>query len=420
MLAAMSATPTPPEAAPVRAGRGRDDACPGALRLHAADDGGLARVRVPAGLLAVDQALALAEAAQALGDGELETTSRGNVQLRGLAADAGAELAARLRAVGLLPSESHERVRNIVASPLAGLDGVGFAELRPWVCELDELLRGSETARELSGRFLFALDDGRGDVAALDADVTLIARPAGAGAWLRLGRSARVAELAGLADGPRLALRAAEEFVRLRSGAWRVREADPDGSLLAERLGAEGLPWRSLPALPGTRPVVGAVAGGGALSVGLRFGRASVEQWRALAGAARGELRITPWRGVVLPGADPAALPGLAAAGLRTDPRSPWEQASACTGAPGCAKSLADVRADAATALAADAPGEARLLPVHWSGCERRCGHPAGRWVDVLATGSGYRVAVRQYDDSGTEVTTQQMVAAVAAARRTT
>ncbi|MFD0350157.1 hypothetical protein ACFQ0M_37235 [Kitasatospora aburaviensis] len=100
--------------------RARPGACgrlSGALRLHTADDGALARVRLPGGLLTERQALALAEAATALGDGGLEVTSRGNVQLRGLAAGCGAELGARLRAVGLLPSDTHERVRNIVASP---------------------------------------------------------------------------------------------------------------------------------------------------------------------------------------------------------------------------------------------------------------------------------------------------------------
>lgn len=132
---------------------------------------------------------------------------------------------------------------------------------------------------------------------------------------------------------------------------------------------------------------------------------------------------------MVLPGAGPALLPELAALGLRTDPASPWEQATACTGAPGCAKSLADVRADAAAAL--DAPLDAPpagppanglpALPVHWSGCPRRCGHPVGHWVDVLATGpAAYRVADSQQPDGATEVTTQQMAAAVAAARRTT
>jgi precorrin-3B synthase len=80
------------------------------------------------------------------------------------------------------------------------------------------------------------------------------------------------------------------------------------------------------------------------------------------------------------------------------------------------------VRADAAAALdatALDATAESGGLPVHWSGCERRCGHPAGDWVDVLATASGtYRIGRQAV--SMNEVTNHQMAAAVAAARRTT
>src|SRR4051812_21267554 len=69
------------------------DACPGALRLHAADDGFLARIRVPGGVLDVDQARALGDVARRLGDGALHLTSRGNVQLRGLRDGCGGELA---------------------------------------------------------------------------------------------------------------------------------------------------------------------------------------------------------------------------------------------------------------------------------------------------------------------------------------
>ncbi|MBT2366296.1 hypothetical protein J7E88_13525 [Streptomyces sp. ISL-10] len=113
-------------------------------------------------------------------------------------------------------------------------------------------------------------------------------------------------------------------------------------------------------------------------------------QWRLLARTAEahgtGELRVTPWRGVVLPGVPGALLPALADAGLVTSPDSPWLGVGACTGRPGCAKSLADVRADATARIAAGAGG----LPVYWSGCERRCGHPRGAWVDVVATGDGH------------------------------
>lgn len=440
MLAAMP--PTLDATAPGAAvpDRGRADACPGALRLHPADDGALARVRLPGGLLTVRQAMALADAAEALGDGELETTSRGNVQLRGLASHCGAELAERLRAVGLLPSDTHERVRNIVASPLAGLDGHGFADVQAWVRELDARLCASDWAAGLSGKFLFALDDGRGDVAAFDADVTLIAGPDGS-ALLRLGRAAHGRpvpagqEVTAVLDAARAFLDALRESGRK---AWHLRE-------VPGLLPAGPVP---VPAFAGAAPAVGVVrtvasfpavgrlataAGGavaGGLSVGMRFGRAGAAQWRELAGACAGEIRLTPWRGAVLPGSPADRLPALAAAGFRTAPGSPWERATACTGLPGCAKSRADVRADAARALdvaaAAGSPPGMGLpttgLPVHWSGCERRCGHPAGRWVDVLATGQGYRVTVNGPAAAGAavDVTNEEMAEAVAEARRTT
>src|ERR687898_853780 len=96
--------------------RDRADACPGALQTPAAADGALARVRVPGGSLSTGKLRVLAAAARDLGDGALELTSRGNVQLRGLAADATTELGDRLAAAGLLPSPTHETARNVLAS----------------------------------------------------------------------------------------------------------------------------------------------------------------------------------------------------------------------------------------------------------------------------------------------------------------
>ncbi|MEU4092587.1 precorrin-3B synthase [Streptomyces sp. NPDC026673] len=397
------------------AGRGRDDACPGALRLHAADDGGLARIRIPGGLLTIRQADAPAVAADRLGDGRIDLTSRGNLQLRGLRdPGAGADLAELLGGAGLLPSWAHERARNVVASPLAGLDGRGHGDLRRWIRELDALLCASPGGAGLSGRFLFALDDGRGDTAALGADVTLIARPGAATAELRLaGRP--VAEVPA-DEAPRWAVRAAETFLTLAAErgarAWRIADLDPDGTALAARLHAEGAPPVGPPdacanGTAGGPPRIGLVPHPDgttcALSVGVRLGRLTTGAWRLLAETARsgdGELRVTPWRGVVLPGLPPSAaretLDRLAAAGFLTGEESPWRGVTACAGRPGCAKSLADVRADAEAALrdALPEPGH-RLLPVHLSGCERRCGHPDGAWVDVVAGADGrYRVAV--------------------------
>ncbi len=466
MLAAMSATP------PLPARQG-GDRCPGALRLHTADDGALARVRLPGGLLTSRQTEALADAADRLGDGHLDFTSRGNVQLRGLAAACGAELGAHLREAGLLPSDRHERIRNVVASPLCGLDirrggahRSAHTDVQGWARALDALLcadtNGANDTSDandasdasdsdlsaLSGRFLFGLDDGRGDIISLGPDVTLIAEEVAEGdahhALLCFGTTGPALRLA--ADvAPRAAALAAAEFLAaLRasgSRAWRVRELAPeqrprtDG--LARRLTAAGIACEvvadvSLPL--GGAPAPGPVHGPDgrcALSVAAPLGRLTTAQWRHLARVAErdgaGELRVTPWRGVVVPGlaaeAASARLTALADAGLVTSADSPWHGAGACAGRPGCAKSLADVRADAGACLTGARPGGPGGLPVYWSGCERRCGHPAGdRWVDVLATGDGYRVTVRDTlaRRAAVTVTTAELADAVAAARTTT
>ncbi|WP_236710790.1 precorrin-3B synthase [Streptomyces sp. 150FB] len=397
--------------------RERGDACPGALRLHGADDGRLARLRLPGGLLTYRQAEVLASAAERLGDGRLDITSRGNVQLRGLGESCGAELAALLHEAGLLPSEEHERVRNVIASPLAGLDEQPRADVQLWARELDALLCGSRAATALSGRFLFALDDGRGDVAGRGADVTLLARPDGR-ASVRTGAN-RSGPLVAAADAPRAALLAAETFLTVAeaggSGAWRVRElpeAERYGldAAVAARLAEAGIATEAEAGPQGVLveaepPPAGAVHspdGTVAVSVYAPLGRLSVAQWRTLyatdvPGTA---LRVTPWRGVIVPGLDPATahdlLDRLRTAGLITDPGSRWHGVGACTGRPGCAKALSDVRADAAASVSAGPAGGTGGLPVHWSGCARRCGHPGTTHVDVVAIGEGgYDISVR-------------------------
>ncbi|WP_234332598.1 precorrin-3B synthase [Streptomyces sp. NRRL S-87] len=394
--------PPPPSATPrdVPVIRDGGDACPGALRLHAADDGHLARVRLPGGLLTTRQAAALADAADRHGDGHLELTSRGNVQLRGLPDACGADLARLLDAAGLLPAPTHERVRNIVATPLSGCGGSTRPDVLPWVREFDRLLCADPGAAALSGRFLFAFDDGRGDVAALDPDVTVLAGAADR-ALLRLGAAVDAVEVT-WADAPGAALLAAAYFLDTVAAAgtkaWRVAELPPEQTLTAEefavRLTESGVAagYVQDAARPHAAPPRPGPHGPQSLCSLIPLGRLSTAQWRTLLAVAEegaGELRLTPWRSVVLPDAPADASARLAAAGLVVAPGSPWETVTACTGRPGCAKSHADVRADA-RAVAERAAGP---LPVHWSGCARRCGHPRGTaWVDVVATPDGYTV----------------------------
>jgi precorrin-3B synthase len=79
----------------------------------------------------------------------------------------------------------------------------------------------------------------------------------------------------------------------------------------------------------------------------------------------------------------------LAPMGLVFDADSSWAQVTACAGRPGCGSALADVRADAADAVAhGTLPTHGRQ---HWVGCHRACGRPRDAAL-IEATPQGYQV----------------------------
>src|SRR4051794_2689579 len=285
----------------------RADACPGALQTHAAADGALARVRVPGGLLSAAQLRVLAAAARDLGDGALELTSRGNVQLRGLAEGATAELGNRLAAAGLLPSETHERVRNVLASALSGRSG-GLLDVRPWVAAFDEGLRADPALADLPGRFLATLDDGRGDVAGLGGDVGLIALDDGSVALLLGGADSGLRAAAG--DAVELALAATRAFLAERAAqggtAWRLTELEDGVPRVASRIaGRRSRDLGARVAVPeaatGSAGVVQQRDGRFAMVAVVPLGRLTAAQAELITRIAPADLQLTPWRSVVLP-----------------------------------------------------------------------------------------------------------------------
>ncbi|MEV6342426.1 precorrin-3B synthase [Actinoplanes sp. NPDC051851] len=412
------------------------DACPGALRLHPAADGLLARVRLPGGVLSGTRLRVLRTLAEEFGDGRLELTSRANLQLRALKAEDAPLLATRLRQAGLLPSTTHDHVRNIAAPPLAG------DAIRALLPRLDEAVCADPVLARLPGKFLFALGHVplAADIAAVPLAVTPRPVPrAVPGPPVRPGEPAGdfALRFGGVDTGLRVdAERVVEALIAGahafldereaqrtgRAAAWRLRElTEGPARVTARAAGALGV--RPVP-VAGAVPVAVVEPAGllgvlpRAVGVLVPLGRLDGVHAKALEDAER--LVVTPWRGVLVTDLDQDAAEGwadrLAAAGLVTSGGSRWTGVSACAGRPGCAKSLADVRLDAD---AATVPADG--LPVHWVGCERACGSPSGTHVRVEATPAGY--AVTRRDGDGTrldEVTSPagSLRETVAAARR--
>jgi precorrin-3B synthase len=341
---------------------------------------------------------------------------------------------------------------------LSGRDSAGLLDVRPLVGALDRGLQNASEFADLPGRFLFALDDGRGDVAALHPDIGLVGIARNRLTLLLSGEDSELRVAPGAAV--ELMLAAARAFLSERAiqgtRAWRLAELKHGPTRIAASLASAHLPsvthspsyslsikelvveppayrannslidstdraqspepqpWQEQEPTPqrGQKPErrprgpIGLVPqqdGRVALATAAPFGRLTGAQAQILAEASPALLVLTPWRGVVVPDLARVDAAGWATAlsshGLVLDPGSPWLNVTACTGRPGCAKSLADVRAEAnrvvaLSALATAGTRSASDLPVHWVGCERRCGRPAGRVVEVLATGMGYRVSI--------------------------
>ena len=378
------------------------DRCPGVLRPHRAEDGALLRIRIPGGRIAGPALRQLSEASRRYADGDVQLTSRANLQLRGVRTnDDGTVvggLVDALATAGLLPHPGHDRVRNIMCSPLTGLAG-GRADLRPALAALDAAIGRAPDLAVLPGPFLIALDDGRGDLGITRADLAAIA----------VGDD-RVRIWAGGVQGPELPLAAAvpflfglaRRFVDLGSTAWHVRELPGGGRRFlaltdpADHAGDAGPATDAAASSAADRTPLGMLGqqnGRMIASVLVPLGRLSGAQVDALADAAsagQGRLIVTPWRGMLVPDLpSPAALTGLTGHGLIADDGSGWRGVTACPGIR-CARGAGDT--DGPARQVAARSSRSTLLPVHVVACPRGCGQPSGRHVLAMITRSGVEI----------------------------
>src|SRR6218665_2821002 len=139
----------------------RHTACPGLLRIVQAKDGGICRIKLPGGRLSVEQAQVIAEAAERHASGVLETTNRANLQIRGIRAGEEQALIATLLAAELGPQNSDaDDVRNLMLSPVAGVDPQALQDVRPLAAQLLALLENTESLPQISAKFAVQLDGG--------------------------------------------------------------------------------------------------------------------------------------------------------------------------------------------------------------------------------------------------------------------
>ena len=147
------------------------DRCPGVLRPHLAADGAMVRIRIPGGQTTGAALGRLGALATAYGSGLLQLTSRGSLQIRGLADPVPDDVRGRDRR-RRLPAVDRPRAgpqhRRLAAHRAVRRPGrPAPAGHRRWT----RRCAAAADLAELSGRFLFALDDGRGDVVTLPFDV---------------------------------------------------------------------------------------------------------------------------------------------------------------------------------------------------------------------------------------------------------
>ena len=370
-------------------------------------DGLIVRVRLSCGEVSPALAAEISDCAQSYGNGVIDLSARGNLQIRGVSEATWAPLIERLSARGLVDASTEaEAVRNVLVSPFAGFLP-DTPNVRPTARALEAALGEDRTLWRLPSKFGFSIDAGAYPLGDSRADVAFEAADDGA-CWARL---------AGAEDRP-LGPFATSRVVAVARAVAALFLADREGKTAPPRrlrdlvrdVGVEalfeslGLPLAEPKPPPQARPprdFLGyhETAGGCFVGAGLPFGRASAREFAALAklGAAAGaqSLRLTPWRAIVILGVAPpkaaALMEGLKDLQLMLDADDPRLAVVACPGAPDCTSSSIRTR-EIAESLAPLVAGVGGTL--HVSGCSKGCAYPRAAPVTVVGSGGRFDLVV--------------------------
>ncbi len=390
----------------------RKGLCPGARRPMQAKDGLLVRLRISGGVVPAAIMRGLAQAGRAHGNGLFDLSARANLQMRGVRGESLPLLIEALEALGLIDEDAvAEAVRNVLVSPLAGLDG------RDGVSSAAKALEGTLAANKdlhaLPGKFGFLIDDGSGlSLGLVPADVRF--DWTGGKQFFAIGIGGRANDAiflghCGADDIPDIAARLARAFLQLSS-----QMAEPPRRMrgLIERCGAgaiaglaglrPGPPWKC-GAIEEPCPV-------GLLrfnesycfGVGAAFGRLDANMLDAAACAAEifgtGEIRLTPWRALIVPFVQPREADTIrayfAAHGFIVDRGDARLAIAACGGASTCERGTTDTHSDALALMFFARSLCMTGVALHVSGCAKGCARQAATPFTLIAHAGRYDLVV--------------------------
>jgi precorrin-3B synthase len=373
----------------------RRGACPGLSAPMQTGDGLLARLASAGATIRLEAAAALCAAARRHGNGILEITARGSIQIRGLTAASAPAFADTVAALGIDAGDGVP----ILTDPLAGIEPHHTIDAHALADALRQRLAVASFTATPGPKVAVVIDGGSAlHLDAIRADIRLRASPGFAGWHVGLGGDAASATPIGLvapADAVeamvRLVVTIAQHGPQARArdlihgqgpGAFRTAIAD----LLIDAPS------------PAPRPASNPIGthalrdGRVAIGIGLAFGHTDADALEGLIEAAKragaSGLRTAPGRALLLISLADATSTGLLAEAesldfitRRDDPR---RNVVACAGAPICASAEIPARALGPVISSAAARLLDGSLTVHVSGCPKGCAHPGASALTIV------------------------------------
>jgi precorrin-3B synthase len=377
-------------------------ACPGLSVPMPTGDGLLVRLS-PVATLTVDAFASLCAAARRHGNGIIEITARGSIQIRGLSAASAPRFADAVASLNIAADDGIP----VLNTALAGLDPDEILDAGRLAADLRTALAETSLAARLAPKVSIAIDGGGAPgLGGLAADVRLYATATHNGALLRVsvgGDDARATELGAVApnDGVQAAVRSLEVIAR-NGRAARARDIVAAGGAAAFRAAVADLLIADAP--PCNSPKSGEPIGAHrlrdttvAVGIGLAFGHADAATLERLAEAAHAlgaaGLRAAPRRALMIVGLAPAAASSAAAIAeglgfiIRAD--DPRRHVIACAGAPICSSAHIAARAVAPHIAEIAAPQLGPAFDIHISGCAKGCAHARAAALTIVGSADG-------------------------------